>query len=44
MTGILLDTDIGSGDFSLQPFCDKIYRTSEVFRDDIVRELVSQRI
>lgn len=44
VTGILLDTDIGSGDFSLQPFCDKIYRTSEMFRDDIVQELVSQRV
>ena len=44
ITGILLDTDIGNGDFSLQPFCEKIYRTSEMFQNDIVQELVSQRV
>lgn len=44
VTGVLLDTDVGAGDFSLQPFCQKIYRTSEMFRDDIVQELVNQRL
>jgi len=44
ITGILLDTDEGAGDFSLQPFCQNIYRTSEMFRDDIVYELVNQRV
>ena len=44
ITGILLDTDIGNGDFSLQPFCEKIYRTSEMFQNDIVQKLVSQRV
>jgi uncharacterized protein with von Willebrand factor type A (vWA) domain len=43
VTGVLLDTDIGAGDFSLQPFCQTIYRTSEMFRDDIVQELINQR-
>jgi len=43
VTGILLDTDIGAGDFSLQPFCQTIYRTSEMFRDDIVQDLINQR-
>lgn len=43
VTGILLDTDSGAGDFSLQPFCRTIYRTSEMFRDDIVQELINQR-
>lgn len=43
VTGVLLDTDVGAGDFSLQPFCQKIYRTSEMFRDDIVKELLDQR-
>lgn len=44
VTGVLLDTDVGAGDFSLKPFCQKIYRTSEMFRDDIVQELVNQRL
>ena len=44
ITGILLDTSIGAGDFSLKPFCQTIYRTSEVFRDDIVRELINKRL
>ena len=44
VTGILLDTDVDAGDFSLQPFCQTIYRTSEMFRDDIVQELINQRI
>ena len=43
VTGVLLDTDIASSDFSLRPFCRNVYRTSEMFRDDIVRELISQR-
>lgn len=43
ITGILLDTSIGAGDFSLKPFCQTIHRTSEVFRDDIVQEIISQR-
>ena len=43
ITGILVDTDVGAGDFSLKPFCQTIYRTSEMFRDDIVRALIKQR-
>ena len=43
ITGILLDTSIGAGDLSLKPFCRAIYRTSEVFRDDIVQEMIDQR-
>ena len=42
VTGILLDTDVDAGDFSLQPFCQTIYRTSEMFRDDIVQELINK--
>lgn len=41
ITGILLDTSIGVGDFSLKPFCQTIYRTSEVFRDDIMQALIN---
>ena len=44
ITGILLDTDVGTGDFSLKPFCQTVYRTSEMFRDDIVRELITARV
>ena len=44
ITGILLDTDIEAGDFSLQPFCQTVYRSSEVFQDEIVKSLISQRV
>lgn len=44
ITGILLDTDVGASDFSLKPFCQAIYRTSEVVRDDIVQTLVNQQV
>ena len=43
VTGVLLDTDVGAGDFSLKPFCRTVYRTSEMFREDIVQKLVSAR-
>ena len=43
VTGVLLDTDVGAGDFSLNPFCSTVYRTSEMFREDIVRDLISRR-
>ena len=43
ITGILMDTDVGAGDFSLKPFCQTIYRTSEMFKDDIVRALINKR-
>ena len=41
VTGILLDPGM---DFSLTPFCQKIYRTSELTGDEIVRGLVFQRV
>lgn len=44
ITGVLLDTDVGAGDFSLTSFCENVYRTSEVYREDIVRELISARV
>ena len=44
ITGILLDTDVGVGDFSLTPFCQTVYRTSEMFREQIVQELVNHRV
>ena len=44
ITGILLDTDIRAADFSLKPFCNTIYRTSEMLRADIVQKLISERM
>ena len=44
VTGILLDKGKDCFDFSLKPFCQKIYRTSELTGDDIVRAVVSERV
>ena len=44
VTGILLDAGNPGMDFSLTPFCQKIYRTSELAGDEIVRGLVFQRV
>ncbi len=44
VTGILLDAGSPGMDFSLTPFCQKIYRTSELTGDEIVRGLVTQRM
>ena len=44
VTGILLDAGSPGMDFSLTPFCQKIYRTSELAGDEIVRGLVTQRM
>lgn len=44
VTGILLDQGDPGMDFSLQEFCQDIYRTSELLGDDIVRRLVSARV
>ncbi|MBR0312212.1 MAG: hypothetical protein IJQ98_07465 [Oscillospiraceae bacterium] len=42
VTGILLDA--GSGmDFSLKEFCEKVYRTSELTGDEIVRDMAARR-
>lgn len=43
MTGILLDAD-GGMDFSLKDFCEKIYRTSELTGDEIVRDMTARRV
>ena len=44
VTGILLDADDPDMEFSLTPFCQKIYRTSELTGDAIVKSVISQRI
>ena len=44
VTGILLDADNPGMAFSLMPFCQKIYRTSELTDDEIVRSVIAQRV
>ena len=44
VTGILLDAGTPGMAFSLTLFCQKIYRTSELTGDEIVRSLVAQRV
>ncbi|MCI8399268.1 MAG: hypothetical protein HFF90_07695 [Oscillibacter sp.] len=44
VTGVLLDSDYPGIEFSLKPFCQNIYRTSELAGEDIIRELVSKRV
>ena len=44
VTGILLDAGNPGMAFSLTPFCQKIYRISELTEDEIVRGLVTQRM
>ena len=43
-TGVLLDKGEPGMEFSLTPFCQNIYRTSELLGDEIVRELVAKRV
>ena len=43
VTGILLDKGQADMDFSLKPFCQKIYRTSELAGDTIVRFMISSQ-
>ena len=44
ITGVLLDKGSPEMDFSLKAFCQNIYRTSELLGDEIVRELVANRV
>ena len=44
VTGILLDTNSPGMEFSLEPFCQNIYRTSELVGDEIIHTIVSHRI
>ena len=43
VTGVLLDKDSPGMAFSLEKFCQNIYRTSELLGDEIVREIVAKR-
>jgi hypothetical protein len=44
VTGILLDVNSPGMAFSLEPFCDEVYRTSELAGDTIVDALITKRI
>ncbi len=44
VTGVLLDKARPGMDFSLKAFCQNIYRTSELLGDEIVQNLISQRV
>lgn len=44
VTGVLLDKGNPDMSFSLEAFCQDIYRTSQLLGDDIVRGLVSKRV
>ena len=44
VTGILLDEGNAGIDFSLKPFCQKIYRTSELTGDSIMQSIVALRV
>ena len=44
VTGVLLDQDDAGMDFSLKPFCQNIYRTSELTGEQVVQVLISNRI
>ena len=42
VTGVLLDTKEVVSDFSLEPFCQQIYRTSQFLGDEVVRSILSR--
>ena len=44
ITGVLMDADSPGMDFSLKPFCEEIYRTSELSRDNIAEAIISSRV
>lgn len=43
VTGVLLDADTGGFVFTLAPFCNDIYRTSELSSDEVARALITAR-
>lgn len=44
VTGVLLDVSAPGFAFSLTPFCDDVYRTSQLAGDQIVQALLSKRV
>ncbi|GHU93070.1 VWA domain-containing protein [Clostridia bacterium] len=43
VTGLLLDKETPGFEFSLHPFCESVYRTSEIAESDIVRDMLGKR-
>ena len=44
VTGVLLDAGSPGWEFSLETFCQKVYRTSKLMGEEIVQSLVSDRV
>jgi uncharacterized protein with von Willebrand factor type A (vWA) domain len=44
VTGLLLDKDSPGFEFSLESFCEKVYRTSEILEGDVVRSVLGNSI
>jgi hypothetical protein len=44
VAGLLLDSDSPGFTFSLEPFCERVYRTSEITGDSIVRDMLRDRL
>lgn len=44
VTGVLLDRGDAGMDFSLKPFCQNIYRTSDLTGEQVVQGLISSRV
>jgi uncharacterized protein with von Willebrand factor type A (vWA) domain len=44
VTGVLMDATSPGMEFSIAPFCEEVYRTSEFEKDDIVGEIISARV
>ncbi len=44
VTGLLLDTESSGFAFSLEPFCERVYRTSEIAGDGIVCDLLVGKV
>ena len=44
ITGILMDKETGGMSFSLEKFCQDIYRTGELLGDEIMRKIVVNRV
>ena len=43
ITGVIMDVESPGMDFSVKPFCEEIFRTSELSRDSIVESILSSR-
>ncbi len=43
VTGIVIDTDATDMSFSLEPFCEKVYRLSELTGDDIAADIIKRK-